>query len=276
MKKTVTLGSVQETLLIPLLGRAQETSRPNGLLSDPRAQEIIDQLDYDFSKWRGDSSLAVACVRTRIFDDIALRFLEKYPDGTIVEIGCGLNTRFERIDNGLANWFELDLSDSIALRRSFFSDQPRRTMIEGSVLDKEWIEPVVKLGKPTLFLSEAVLIYLEEHQVKQAIVQIADAFPEAWFVTDMCKSSMTTAQAHKKNMARFGVKTWFKWACDDPTLLTHWHHDIAFVSTQSIADASPDIVAKMPFIWRTLLRVTPFIVRYLMKDYCIAQYRLGK
>lgn len=125
MKQPVELGSVQETLLIPLFSRALETARPNGLLKDARAVEIVEQLDYDFSKWPPSSSWSQACVRTRLFDEIALRFLEEHPEGAIVEIGCGLDTRFERIDNGRATWFELDLPDSIALRRSFFEDGPR-------------------------------------------------------------------------------------------------------------------------------------------------------
>ncbi len=274
-KQIVNLGSVQETLLIPLLCRALETARPNGLLKDPRAVEIVEQLDYDFSKWRGKSNSSFACVRTRLFDEIALRFLEKYPEGTIVEIGCGLNTRFERIDNGRARWFELDLPDSIALRRLFFEDGPRRTMIAGSVIDEEWMEPVLKAGQPTLFLSEAVIIYLEQPQVKQAIVQIATKFPGAWLATDMCTSKLTTPQAQKKYMKRFGIKSWFKWACNDPKSIESWHPGIELLASQIFAEASPEIVAKMPFVWRTLIRFAPFIVRYLTKDYRIAHYRLG-
>ena len=49
----VELGPVQETLLIPLLARARETERPRGLLRDPRAIEIMRDLNYDFSKWEG-------------------------------------------------------------------------------------------------------------------------------------------------------------------------------------------------------------------------------
>ena len=275
MKQTVNLGSIQETLLIPLFGRALETARPNGLLKDPRAVEIVDQLDYDFSKWRGNSGLSGACVRTRIFDEIALRFLEKNPEGAIVEIGCGLNTRFERIDNGRARWFELDLPDSIDLRRLFFEDSPRRTMIAGSVTDEEWMEPVLKVGKPTLFLSEAVIIYLEESRVKQAIVQIARKFPGAWFATDICTSELTTPQAQEKGMKRFGIESWFKWACNDPKSIETWHPGTELLGSQTFAEASPEIVAKMPFVWRTLMRFAPFIVRHLTKDYRIAHYRLG-
>jgi O-methyltransferase involved in polyketide biosynthesis len=275
MKQIVNLGPVQETLLIPLLSRALETARPNGLLKDPRAVEIVDQLDYDFDKWRGNSSLSVCCIRTRMFDEIALSFMNKYPDGAIVEIGCGLNTRFERVDNGQARWFELDLPDSIALRRLFFKDSPRRTMISGSVFDEEWMELILKVDKPTLFISEAVIIYFEESQVKQAIVQIAKKFSVAWFATDICTSNLTAPQSQKKEMRRFGVKSWFKWDCNDPRTIENWHSGIKLLSSQTFNEASPEIVKSMPFIWRNMLRFTPFLARYLTKDYRITNYRLG-
>ncbi|MEL6777615.1 MAG: hypothetical protein AAFO06_10190 [Cyanobacteria bacterium J06597_16] len=50
-KIPVNLGPVQETLLIPLLGRAVETQKGSGLIRDKKAVEIVDASDYDFSKW---------------------------------------------------------------------------------------------------------------------------------------------------------------------------------------------------------------------------------
>ncbi|MEM9504654.1 MAG: class I SAM-dependent methyltransferase, partial [Cyanobacteria bacterium P01_E01_bin.43] len=158
---TVDLGPVQETLLIPLLGRAAETLKENGLIRDPKAVEIVAALDYDFAKWQKSKALAGATLRTRMFDQDVQAFLAKHPTGTVVEIGCGLNTRFERLDNGQARWFDLDLPDSLALRRQFFQDEPRRTMLEASVLDTDWMEPVAATGGPWCFISEAVIIYLE-------------------------------------------------------------------------------------------------------------------
>jgi O-methyltransferase involved in polyketide biosynthesis len=45
VKMQVSLGPTQETLLIPLYGRAVETRKPDGLIRDPRAVEIVDRLD---------------------------------------------------------------------------------------------------------------------------------------------------------------------------------------------------------------------------------------
>tara|TARA_Y100001934_G_C12071067_1_gene640064 strand:- start:291 stop:638 length:348 start_codon:yes stop_codon:yes gene_type:complete len=112
-------------------------------------------------------------------------------------------------------------------------------------------------------------------QVKQAIVQIARKFPEAWLATDMCTSALTTPEVERKQTQRLGISSWFKWACDDPKSVESWHPGIELLGTQTYADASPEIVARMPLLWRTLTTVAPFIVRAMLKSYRIAHYRLG-
>jgi O-methyltransferase involved in polyketide biosynthesis len=41
----------------------------------------------------------IMSLRSKRFDKYTLDFLAKHPEGTIINIGCGLDTRFERIDN---------------------------------------------------------------------------------------------------------------------------------------------------------------------------------
>jgi O-methyltransferase involved in polyketide biosynthesis len=55
-------------------------------------------------------------------------FLARHPSGTVIELGTGLNSRFERTGNGSAHWIDLDLPDTIELRRRFFADTDRRQM----------------------------------------------------------------------------------------------------------------------------------------------------
>ena len=72
-KIPVDLGPVQETLLIPLLGRAVETQKDNGLIKDEKAVEIVSALDYDFSKWKKSRALAGATL-TSVGVDNLVRF----------------------------------------------------------------------------------------------------------------------------------------------------------------------------------------------------------
>lgn len=194
-KIAVELGPVQETLLIPLLARAEETRRGNGIIHDPKAVEIVDSLDYDFTKWHGAGSLVGMTLRTRVFDEQVKRFLNKHPEGTVIEIGAGLNTRFERLDNGTASWIEFDLADSMTLRKVFFQDTERRQMFSGSVLDTDWHQKVLENPSPYCFVSEAVIIYLDGSSVERAIRQMASAFPDSLLVMD--GGNATQARHHE-------------------------------------------------------------------------------
>ena len=139
------------------------------MLHDPRALDIIGALNYDFAKWEGGRSLAGAVLRARMFDRYAESFLQEYPHGTVVELGCGLDTRFERLNNGEVRWFDLDLPNVIALRQRFFDDTPRRTMIAASLLDSAWMDQVEDAGGPWMFIAEAVLIYFDAPEVRCAL-----------------------------------------------------------------------------------------------------------
>ena len=101
-KIDVNLGAVQETLLIPLLGRAIETEKQGGLIDDPKAIEIVRSLNYDFEKWRGTTTMVGATVRTRMYDLEVQGFLAENPCGSFVEIWCCLYTRYVRLDNASA------------------------------------------------------------------------------------------------------------------------------------------------------------------------------
>ncbi len=121
----------------------------------------------------------------REFDRRAAAFLAEHPDGVIVDLGCGLNTRFERIDNGRVKWYGLDLPEVIALRKELLDETPRSHLLGCSVLDFSWMDALSgQAGKPILFLAEAVLVYLEEADVKRLVQTLAGRFPGAELVCE--------------------------------------------------------------------------------------------
>jgi hypothetical protein len=147
-KHQVQLGTVQETLFIPLAARARESSRKRPALRDPKAAELVRSIAYDTAKYGRGAGGAITVLRTAIFDSWVRAFLARHPAGTVVEIGTGLNTRFERVDNGQVHWIDLDLPDTIELRGKFFTDTDRRRMVAGSVLDEQWLDTCPKIRSP--------------------------------------------------------------------------------------------------------------------------------
>lgn len=268
----VELGAVQETLLIPLLGRAEETQRQGGLIDDPKAVEIVEALDYDFDKWRGKPSMSGASLRTRMYDDQVQAFLREFPEATVVEIGSGLNTRFERVDNGKVTWFDLDLPDTIALRRRFFEDEPRRTMLAASVLDTDWMDEVAAAPGPYLFISEAVIIYLDNHDARRAIEQIGARFERFRLLIDTTSAAMVGRQANHDAMKHLSKDSWFRWACDDPRQIEGWVPGLELVESKTFVDARKELLRRVPFPWGILSRAAPWLVRRMVRGYRLNRF----
>ena len=111
------LGDVQTTALIPLAVKANETLRKNARVKDRKAVEIIKTLNIDTTLYDKFMSHEGVIARTIMLDRQLKGIIRKAPDTVIVNVGAGFDNRFERVDNGRIEWFDLDLPDSIAARR---------------------------------------------------------------------------------------------------------------------------------------------------------------
>ncbi|WP_324357070.1 class I SAM-dependent methyltransferase, partial [Ruminococcus sp.] len=84
--------------------------------------------------------------RTILFDNEVKRLLEKYPDAVCVNIGCGFDDRFSRVDNGKVRWYNVDLPDSIELRKKVFEERDREFMTAGDLTGTDWTEGIPNEG----------------------------------------------------------------------------------------------------------------------------------
>ena len=186
-KVSQSLEGVSETLLMTLYLRARESQRPNAMIKDDRAVEMVKQIDCDFSRFRMQRHDEVAIiVRMNKFDNHVRSFLARSPDAVVVHIGCGLDTRFERVDNGDVEWFDLDMPDVIALRQKLIRSQSSRYhTLATSVFEDGWLEGVGRF-KPRsfMFIAEGVLPYFEEVQVKSLFLKLREHFPGCELVCD--------------------------------------------------------------------------------------------
>ena len=224
-KIKIELGDVQKTLFLPLWGRAYETRKPRGLLRDETAVRILEQVDYDFDSLAGKMSplsQAAWVMRSLCVDEVIRKFLEEYPDGSVVNVGCGMDTTFERVDNGRMRWYDLDLPDVIALRRNFISENERRTMIASSFLDEAWLEQI-EINGNVLFIAAGVLYYFEEEEVKQFFLRLARRFAGCQAIFDVA-SPQGVRTANQMVIERSGLDegSYLRWALESPADLPDW------------------------------------------------------
>ena len=228
-KIQIELGDVQETLLLPLYLRARESKRPDRILCDPLAEEIIESIDYDFSPcdqaWRLQLDVAI---RTEILDEQAKRFIQQHPNAIIVNLGAGLDNRFSRLDNGKIHWFELDLPDTIELRRKYFNESDRHCFLSASMFDFSWVDTIERGPRhPLLLIAEGLVHYFTEDQMKLFFDQIATLLPGAEFLMHSISPLLVNRHRAIKGLNRMNAP--FKWGIWTGRELEDWDMRYQFV-----------------------------------------------
>lgn len=179
--KKENLQSVQATMLIPLWGRAHMSRLYPDVLNDTEAIRIVKNCDFDFSaleKAYGEYGGLGCIMRARHIDARVKRYIEKHPGGSVVNIGTGLDTTFSRVDNGKIKWYNLDLPDAIAYRRTLIPPSERSVDIAKSMFDYTWFDDIdIKTNESILLVAGGVFYYFEEAQIKELVQKLIARFP---------------------------------------------------------------------------------------------------
>ncbi len=241
-KIKIQLGRVQETLLLPLVSRAKETQYKNPLLNDTKAVELFEQLDVDKKKLlRNITEIGVHGLAYRAYkmDEAIKAFLQQHPNGKILDIGAGLDTTYYRCDNGKAFWYDLDLPDSIALRKQLLpAPNERVTYIAKSMLDYSWIDDIGDISNGLFITIPGVLPYFKEEDVQSFLTTIAPKLKGAEimfdvisnfgkFFVDMRIKSAGMKEAH------------LEWAILNPKTVTDWSEHIELVRAVKFFEGIP-------------------------------------
>jgi O-methyltransferase involved in polyketide biosynthesis len=217
------LQGVARTLLVPLTCRALESVRPDAILQDPQAVELFHAFGSNRSLLMGMSShdQFFVAMRARQFDRFARSYLDRNPGGLVVDIGCGLDTRFDRLDNGQMTWLGLDLPEVIELRHRYLPDTERCQTLACSMFDLTWLEVVAQMNKLVIFLAEGVFSYFTEAEVKGVVTALAERFSGAELVFDALSPLMAGIHNHTSTILKeTGARV--NWAVGDAHQLESW------------------------------------------------------
>lgn len=169
------LTNVSKTAMLTLRGRAIESQKKNPVLKDPMAERFLGRLESISSP--EEKALLLGgrlppgatnhiAIRARKYDSIADDFISRNPSCTVVNLGCGFDTRYWRLKSRECRYIELDLPEVIALKRELLGTEPDYEMIGCSVLDASWIDSVVSGGNRNfLLLAEGLFMYLPKKEV---------------------------------------------------------------------------------------------------------------
>lgn len=195
-----------ETMLQSFYARAKYSRKKNAKFYDAKAIELVGKIDYDFSKAEKDSTMSNGVIaRTIVFDELVKDFINKNPDCTVVNIACGLDTRFYRMDNGRIIWYNVDLPETIEVRDAIYHESGRVSTIGISATDPAWADKVTKRGK-MLFIIEGLSMYLTSDENAQMLSIIRDKFDNATVLMECLAKKWVNKEHTEKSIQDTGAK----------------------------------------------------------------------
>ncbi|MGV0738928.1 class I SAM-dependent methyltransferase [Mycobacterium syngnathidarum] len=181
------LTGVSETALLTLQVRAHEARRPDGLIEDPVAVQLVDSIDFDFAKF-GYTRRQDMALRALLFDRMTSSYLRTHPKATVVALAEGLQTSFYRLDAaGLGHefrWLSVDLEPMIEFRNKLLPKPDRVTQCAQSALDFSWMDHV-DTGDGVFITAEGLLMYLQPEESMSLIRACAQRFPGGQMLFDL-------------------------------------------------------------------------------------------
>ncbi len=249
-----------------------ESQRPDALIKDEKAVALVKQMGYDFARFdqikMDEDDKVTIILRSREFDRCARDFLAYNPDAVVVHIGCGLDSRFERVDNGKVEWYDLDLPDVIEVRRKLIGEEAGRYhLLACSAFDNTWL-PAVEAYRPRpfLFLAEGVFMYFEEAQVKKLVLMLRNHFPSAELVFDAFSPYLVRANNLRFRISPTKISARYHWGLKRGKDLESWGESITLLDEWFPFDHPEPRLAHVQW-----MRKIPFLARVLG----IYHYRLG-
>ena len=215
----ILLSTEESVLLDPVLSRARCSEAAPDLFEDQAACRIARYFDRDISSELPDVEDYLEAFKQYHFIKMAKVYLELFPRAYAIDLGCGLSTLRQQLDNKTLKWINIDTEANLGARGKLGLDRKERSKnIACDPFGYDWVREVqYKQDRGCVFFLEAPLISRSAHAAKQLLSVIKDCFPGA-FVMFSCQtrrvaSGSTNFQLYTIN-AQDVFHSWF----DDPSV----------------------------------------------------------
>lgn len=221
---------VQQTLIIPLIGRTLAARWWPENFGDTHAARVVDALDATTVQTTTMDQTAAASYGARYATmvEYARRYLRRYPRAAVVDLGCGLDSLYEAVDNGQMRYFNVDFPDVINQRETMVVTHERETNIASDLRDHRFMQHI-PTEHGAIFLAAGVLHFLRVGEAKQLIAALARRFPSGRLVFDhQSPAWMDKTNRFLASMGMHNAMMQFRLA--DPMVIAHWAHEISHVA----------------------------------------------
>ncbi len=250
------LTSVEETLFVPMRGRIYASKNYPEILNDEKALEISEKLPKDNMSNEKESqyTLMASAIRSMNMDRYISEFLKKNPNGTIINVGCGMETTFYRNDNGKATWYEIDLEEVTTLRKKVFEPNERDIVLTYSMFDYKWMNEVKNSAEPYLIVSSGVFYYFEEKAIIEFLRKVKELGNVEVIFDTVSKFGMKQTRKYMKQLGKDDALMYF-YVEDVNDLLNKLENGVQLLDNHDYYEWVTD-KSKFDFITRVSMKIS--------------------
>jgi len=196
------LSDVSKTALATLRSHVIESQNKNPIINDPMASYCLEKLQSFvseeektllFDRKLPSSLTRHIALRARKYDNIVNDFIVNNPSCTVINLGCGFDTRYWRINNEKCEYIELDLPEVITIKKEILKEHLSYELFGCSVLDTSWIDKVVtKTNRNIILIAEGLFMYLQKYDVINLFKKIANSFYHSQIVLEVVIEKYTS------------------------------------------------------------------------------------
>ncbi len=210
------MDNVNKTLYIPLYGKAF-VSRKGILLHDPKAELIWQQEGFALKGKSRSKWLAYYMgMRSAVFDKWLTAQMEQDEEAVILHIGCGMDSRVERVGTHGHQWYDMDFPDVIQERQKYYQEDAHYHMAACDVRTDGWIQALPS-GKRAIVVLEGVSMYFQRAELQQLLTAFSSHFTSVKLLMDCYTEKAARISKYKNPINDVGVTVVY--GVDDPAVL---------------------------------------------------------
>lgn len=240
------MNNVNKTLYIPLYGKSY-VSKKGIILNDKKAESIWEKVQFPLrGKSRSKWLAYYMGMRSRVFDDWTIGRIREKQDAVVIHIGCGLDSRVERV-GGSSMWYDVDFLEVIEERRRYYSENDSYQMVGTDVRQQGWLK-FIPNNKPAIVIMEGVSMYLDHDDLISIISMLCNHFTCVSILMDCYTVFAAKASKIKNPINDVGVTEVF--GIDDPLLIER--AGIKFIKEH---DMTPeDLISELSGLEKSIFR----------------------
>jgi O-methyltransferase involved in polyketide biosynthesis len=257
-KLHVDLSGAPQTMLATLYAKALDADLAKPILGDRWAKGIVERIDYDWKKTaiKARNSPSVT-TRSAHFDNWARQFLAVNPEAVVLHVGCGLDSRFFRLDPGPGvEWYDIDYPDVATLRRQLVPEHDHYHVVAASVTDPAWLAEIPR-DRPALMIGEGLTMYLTQEDGIALLRRVVDHFPSGELQFDAFNRLGIKSQWMNPVVRRSGSTLY--WGIDGPDNIVEAVPGVRLLAWVSAIES--DTFKELPAYYRVMAKVMSLVPR---------------